>query len=227
MWSDCISSGGNKKKKGLHLGESDSDSKSGQYLSWLKLKKKCLNIKINTIKYPSANSWTRSSGKGGICTLHSSTQQPTFPLRSAGQRVLVFMFPCDPTVLHTAEEGSPSSSGQVGRPDRCFHLDLNPSCIEKKTDPETTPLIRLWFAPCWIRSTFVVPDALLDASTRRCWGSISEDESCSFTLWISLGWMKSSKLCPVSSNWKIKRHLLICFRLQSENSWLPAVQLTF
>ena len=46
---------------------------------------------------------------------------------------------------------------------------------------------------------------LLAASMRR-WRGYSEDDSCSFTLLMSLGWMKSNKLCPVSSNCEPKRH---------------------
>ena len=41
---------------------------------------------------------------------------------------------------------------------------------------------------------------LLVASMRRWRGCSSADDSCSFTLLMSLGWMKSNRLCPVSSN---------------------------
>lgn len=46
---------------------------------------------------------------------------------------------------------------------------------------------------------------LLAASMRR-WRGNSEDDSCSFTLLMSLGWMKSNKLCPVSSDCECKWH---------------------
>lgn len=45
---------------------------------------------------------------------------------------------------------------------------------------------------------------LLAASMRHCWGA--DDASCSFTLLMSLGWMKSNKLCPVSSSCEPKWH---------------------
>lgn len=46
---------------------------------------------------------------------------------------------------------------------------------------------------------------------RRWWECKSDDASCSFTLLMSLGWMKSNKLCPVSSI--CKRKWQICASL--------------
>lgn len=57
--------------------------------------------------------------------------EPTFLFGSTGQRVLVLLLPRHPAVLHPTEEGSPSSGGQVGRPDGGVHLDLNTSCTQK------------------------------------------------------------------------------------------------
>lgn len=74
--------------------------------------------------------------------------------------------------------------------------------------------LQCWF-PLWFQcpfQLFLKPDMATDslaASMRRCWGYNSDDASCSFTLLMSLGWMKSNKLCPVSSNCEPKWHTSI------------------
>lgn len=144
---------------------------------------------------------TRNQSNGVFSCIESSSWRrgsrstPTFLFGGTGQRVLVFVLPCDPAVLHTTEEGSPSSAGQKGRPEGGLRLGLDPSCAKKDArDSRCSCEFAAW--------TNFFLEVLLEASVRRWWGSISEDESCSFTLLISLGWMKSNKLCPVSSNWK-------------------------
>ncbi len=146
----------------------------------------------------------------------------TFLFGSTGQRAFVLELPRHPTVLHAAEEGSPGSSGQVGRPNGGIRLDLNPGCTQKHSicDDDIE-----WWAPALIgclqhfhiglQSQFhllLKPDVaadLLAASMRRWRGYNSEEASCSFTLLMSLGWMKSNKLCPVSSNCDPKWHTSI------------------
>lgn len=56
----------------------------------------------------------------------------TFLFGSAEQRGFVLVLPRHPTVLHPAEERSPGSGGQVGRPDGGIRLDLNTSCITER-----------------------------------------------------------------------------------------------
>lgn len=134
--------------------------------------------------------------------------EPTFLFGRTGQQVFVLLLPRHPTVLHPAEEGSPGPGGQVWRPDGGVHLNLDPSCTQKDTMLTSTRPTMRYILSCF--SDLDVSTDLLAASMRR-WRGYSEDASCSFTLWMSLGWMKSNKLCPVSSNWESKMTINFSF----------------
>lgn len=131
----------------------------------------------------------------------------TFLFGHTGQWEFVLVLPChfsvSPTVLHAAEEQPPGSRGQVGRLGGGICLDLNPTCTQKnsirgdKIDYGNKIYSQFAWNPGW---TTVFNNDLLAASTRRWRGFNSADDNCSFTLLMSLGWIKSNKLCPVSSN---------------------------
>lgn len=107
----------------------------------------------------------------------------TFLFGGVGQCVLVLVLPCNPAVLHAAEEGSASSGGHVVGSDGGLHRDLNSSYTHNRGHSR----LRGFFEQTHLCRSRILTLILLDASMRRWRGSSSEDDSCSFTLLMSLG----------------------------------------
>lgn len=131
---------------------------------------------------------TQKHARNQVLTQVTFIQVLTLLLRSTRECVFALLLPPHPTVLHAAEEGPPGSGGQDGRSGGGVGLHLNPGCTQKD---QTCGVAGSFVAARWGNS--------LAASMRR-WLCCSDDANCSFTWVMSLGWMKSNRLWPVSSS---------------------------